>query len=182
MAGTATTVFPVSAATPRGGASPGYASKLLEVNFTGVVGAGTSTTRAVFSEGIPLPGSTVALGLWWRVTNNIGGPAGDDIYGVIELLMPGGLWHQVHATPEMAFNTNGAGTAVATGVVASIGRQSVATSPGLTGVLIAAGGGSNMGSVPVGMATEARIAFNVIHVAGASGSANITAELWSLPL
>lgn len=179
MPGTATTVFTAT------GVDRGTATKLLEVTFTGVVGVlSVPPTRAVASAGIALPKGTRALGLYLRLTNAIGGPAGDDVYGAIELLMPAYTandWVQVVTTEEIAFNADGSLTNIGVGCLYGSPQGPSTESGILTGpapLLTAA----NARTLPMGAALQVRIGIDVLHVGAASGSANFVGELWALPV
>jgi len=162
------------------------AGKLIDVDFTGVQGDSTTTVRVVGSDadGVEMPKGVTAMNLMVRSTNAPGGAAGDITYGVIEILI-GTEWYQLIATAGVP----GTATAADSAVVNAFATQNAASvvptatmvpfdAPALAGILGATNNVSNFGWQ---LASRVRIAINATHPGLPAGSANLHAELWTIP-
>ena len=183
MAGTATVIMTATLADLTN------ASKLIDVNFTGVAGdVGTANERAVIS-GTTIGAGVVArlarggaLALLSQVTNAPGGNAGDLVFGVIEGLI-GTEWYQFVAQTGQPMNVSGAANRTLQGVTWSPNISSQAhglfesTDAGVAGLLLTA----NVNNFPYYLCDAYRIAHNVTSAGVVLGAASIHSELWFIP-
>lgn len=164
------------------------ATKLIDVDFTGVQGDNAVTVRCAGSstEGTEMPKGASALNVLIRNTNAPGGGGGDLFFAVLEVLI-GAKWYQIIATTGIPFNASATDIAVANAFTTQRERSNVPSAGGFllpfdaaasAGLLLASGDVSVFGWQA---ASRVRLAINATHAGVPAGSANAHAELWLIP-